>query len=1107
VVDLNPAPDTLGLASPAVGPWFQHDTDQSPTLPLPAADLSVSLTLSNDMDWLTPAAATRSYFVATSPRTGSLRHLRQESGQAAFTDDNLVVLLTLLPEAELRLWDLTQPIPAPDGSTATPNAPARPRLRYLALEVAATTIDDVENLRPDDFPSDLTTADDKAAFVGLSTDAGLGNAPAPIAELLRPGTDDGAVAVRNRTNAPLSATLWAFDHRGRPLDPGAVANWLAFLASTGIWDNLWFDGTAQTIPAVASGTIGLPTTPVSTGRVVSLASAHEGPIAAEEAARLNLSGLTAIGSSTTLFTAGATPSIALTSPSPNDPPFAVAALPLGNYAPVATATPFAGWTGAGFPANLARDFVRIGFLDIERHLVGLTRSDPNQADADLRISAARNTASPAVLLTTDTVTAAVTASLAPSGGGTVAGTAMSPVMDALCGPITPPTLGSADLPDALDYEVLPLAGEGTTSAGGSAADQKVLVRFDGTLPAGGWIRLWTHGLDTETGLRFRQTGGAALVDALGDALVVLPIPDGTAPTTDDAVRLSFDALVVAGGQSRYFAEQRYDRPATVGGSAVTLPAPPGDPAGFTTWVCELAAPLNRGAGQYVGGMSLVAVPDDRADDHALIDLATLDPTDISPATLTNAAQAEDTLIITDPAFVQTPVGDLTTGPNGATLVNRTRSLFSDVDTMGRPAPSQERREVLALERSTNTGVIGSTPARAVSHENPPPQLAHAGVPAAEEIHGPGVALAGPATDQMVQLVNERTATDIGQFLTLSATPAATTSTTQTTTTWSAVLETTTFGVVGDGIVRAMLALDPTLTPGDTWDDIKAQLESVPGVDIDAIVDTSTFDDDSLAAAADRMIRKTRDGVKSFATSLLAAIGRAEDFLYLETPAVDPLTAESGAIDLIGAITDRFDDRPGLRVVLCVPEKYLPKQTTKLEEVRKAGVAAALHALQARAADRVVLFSPIAGPGRATHLAATTAVVDDALLLTGTSHLWRRGLTFDSALSVGLFDDAVTFGRPTAVRAARLQLVANALGLPVNLVPDDPEDLLAALTECNARGGVGRVRPAVYPPAPDPTSTTDQNIWNPDGRPGVVADWLTFFASLGAGATEFNNAIR
>ena len=42
---------------------------------------------------------------------------------------------------------------------------------------------------------------------------------------------------------------------------------------------------------------------------------------------------------------------------------------------------------------------------------------------------------------------------------------------------------------------------------------------------------------------------------------------------------------------------------------------------------------------------------------------------------------------------------------------------------------------------------------------------------------------------------------------------------------------------------------------------------------------------------------------------------------------------------------------------------------------------------------------------------------------------------------------------------------------------------------------------------DPTSSTDLDVWNADGRTDVVGDWLSFFAALGVGFTAFNNAIR
>lgn len=1111
MADLIPNPNALGLASPALGPWFHHDTNAPPTLPLPGGDLSVVTTLAVDMEWHTPAITTRSYHVVSATRTSPLQTLRQENGTQAFTNGNLVVLLTLLPEAELRLWNLTQPIPAPDGTAAPPaNNPARARVRYLALEVSSVSaIADIQNLRDTDFPVDLSTDDQKAAFVGLSIAGGLSNTAQPTAELLRPGTDS-AIAVKNRTGAPLAVNLWCFDYRGRPLDPGAVANWWAFMASTGIWDNLWFDGTAQNIPAVTGTTVALPTVPVTTGRTVHITSAHEGPLSGTLQARLNLTDLTQTIGSAALYQAGAAPTIGLTAtPTPDDAPIPrIAVLPLGNYADPTTATPFAGWTGGAFPAEISRDFARVGFLDIEQHVIGLTRADTGQADTRRRISPAPNTAATPVLFDTDAVTGQVMTALSASASAQV----MAPVMDLLWGQVTPPAdFGIEDLPDTLGYTVLPLAGEGTTSSGGSSANQIVLVHFEaGSLPANGWIRLWSHGLDTESGLRYRQDGGAARVDATGEAYVVLPIPDGTAAPSDptaDPVRLSFDALVIANGQSRYFAEERYTRPATATGSRFALPTLPTTPSGVTLWICEQGAVMARGGGQYASGEALIAVPDNPTGAYALVDLATLDATDISAATLINAAGSGDTLITTQPAFGQTPAGNLSAAPNSATLVNRTRSLFTDVATMGRPAPSQERRELIAVERTGNTAVIGATPGRTKNHEAPPSQFGHAGVPASAEIHGPGISLAGPATDQLVPLMEERRASDLAEFLGNVGAPVTTTPFPAGTNTWAAALETTTHGVVGDGIVRSLIATAGFL-PGQTWTNIKGQLNALPGVNIDSLVDTSTFDDDALATAVDRMILKTRDGAKSFANSILAAIGRAEDFIYIETPAIDPHAAESGAIDLIGAISSRWTERPGLCVMLCVPEKFLPNQTAKVEEIRKAGISAALKALLTKAPERVVLFSPIAGPGRRTHMAATTVVVDDTLLLTGSTHLWRRGLTFDSAISVGLFDENVTFGRSTAVRAARLQLVANALGLPPNFLPEDPEDCLVAIRQMNQNGGLGRVKPGAYPAKDDPTSSADLSVWNPDGRPGVVTDWLTFFAALtGGAATDFNSAIR
>ena len=336
-----------------------------------------------------------------------------------------------------------------------------------------------------------------------------------------------------------------------------------------------------------------------------------------------------------------------------------------------------------------------------------------------------------------------------------------------------------------------------------------------------------------------------------------------------------------------------------------------------------------------------------------------------------------------------------------------------------------------------------------------------------------------------------------------------------TSTFSAVLETLTHGVTGDAQLRTFLARrqsagNPFL-PGTPWTTLKSAIESeVPGLDLDSSVDTATFDAVALAAALDQAIIKTRDGAAQAAQAITAAIGRAEDFIYVETPALDALAAGSGdgLIDVVSALVTRLGARPALAVVLCVPENFLPGQPRKLEAVRVAGVRASLKALQDAAPNQVVLFTPTAGPGRPLHMASTTVVVDDAWMLTGSTHLWRRGMSFDSSLAVVLFDENVVRGRPTAIRQARRQLMADRLGVDISLIGDDMAQLRDTVQRLNLSGGLQRVQPNVYPAAADSTSSADLDVWNPDGRPGGSSGWLLFLGSLaGNAADEVNNAIR
>lgn len=1101
---LTPAPDTLGLASPALGPWFRDGSATAPTLAVPAANLSVPLSLPANMEWRAPAGGLASWVFATAPRPRVLAALRGGDGASAFSDGNLVVLFTLLPEAEVRLAALSAQIPSPDGVPVPAGAPGRPVVRHLALEIpqaSASSVSDLQRLRETDFDAALDNDRKRAAFLGLDVSGStLANADTPVRELHRPNKSN-AVIVKNRSGAALSCTLWAFDDRGRALDPGAVAAWWAFLASTPVFDNLW----------AHSDTADQRTAAVAAGRSVLFCSVHEAALPEAQHLRLTLGDLTRVGSSGALYAAGAAPTLALNAaPSPDNLPLPrLAVLPNGRFSAPPGATPFAGWTGSAWPTGLARDFVRIAVLDLESHLVGVGRSDTAQNDPRRRIAVLRNTASTPVLTTADAAHASMLGALSAGAAAQL----MTPVLDTFWGSLTAPTLGTGSPPATLSFSVHALQGEGTAS-GGTAANQRIVVRVTDLSP-NAWVRIWPKGLDTETGQHFRLDGGAGRADSTNRAFAVVPLPDGTAALEG----MSFDALVVTDADAKLYVEQRFDRPAIASGTRATLGTPPAGLAdGRTAWICEQGAALVRSSGQWGSGQTLLAVPsDETAGTYALIDTASTVAADAAASTLRNAAGSGDRLIVTAPAFLSTPEGEVVdasgpVGSSGATVLRRGRSGLTDsITTFGRPVAMMERREAAAVDPAGGTGAIGAAPGLASLHEALPGQLGHPGLPAAAEVHATGAALAGPAAAPLAALMRERAAADLAGFVALAQRPVTTPADPGGTTTFAAVLETLTHGVTGDAQLRAFVSLTSGFTPGSAWTTLKNNIESaVPTVDFDPMIDSATFDDDALAAALDQVILKTRDGAAQAARSLAAAIGRAEDFVYVETPALDPLTAGSGdgLIDLIAALTARLAQRPALAVMLCVPEKFLPNQPRKLEAVRSAGVRAALKTLLDAAADNVVLFTPTAGPGRPLHMASTTVVVDDAWLLTGSTHLWRRGLSFDSSLAVALFDEITVRGRPLALRQARRQLIADRLGVDVSLIGDDMAQLRATIHRLNLAGGLQRVQPNVYPAAADTTTATDLQIWNPDGRPGGTSDWLLLLGALtGTAADEVNNAIR
>ena len=88
------------------------------------------------------------------------------------------------------------------------------------------------------------------------------------------------------------------------------------------------------------------------------------------------------------------------------------------------------------------------------------------------------------------------------------------------------------------------------------------------------------------------------------------------------------------------------------------------------------------------------------------------------------------------------------------------------------------------------------------------------------------------------------------------------------------------------------------------------------------------------------------------------------------------------------------------------------------------------------------------------------------------------------------------------------MIADRLGVDVSLIGDDMAQLRATISRLNLAGGLNRVQPNIYPAAVDVTSSTDLEVWNPDGRPGGTSDWYLLLSTLSsAAAEEVNNAIR
>jgi hypothetical protein len=1127
---LNPPPAQLGLASPAVGPWFDDNNLQ---LAVPAARLSVPHTFqgsgnSGSTKWFPPANGTLALAISTPQRPPVLRGLTDALGAPAFTDNMLIALFKLLPEVEDRLEVLTAMLPRPDG-IGNAGLPTRARVRSIAIELPDR---DPARLAYFYHPSGSPTAED----FGLVENGGvLDNGSLAMSDLKQPGQ---FVPFNRQLLAEIpdgvTVQVWAFDADGVAIDPGAVAAWWAAIAGGSVapWNspppppvtlsNMWANPLITRTCAVADH-LGF--------RIV---NPHRGVIDDNVRGRLTSppANGTQISGNPDLYTASQTANAGTTvsfdpadGPGPDTVPIPIAALlPIGNYGAAVTL-----WQNGpvAIPAHitgnltLARDYVEVAVLDVESFVCGIVRgqSDDTGTPAERR-SSDQNRASTRINVTRSTVAlqttidnVAVAFNTLPDGVNPVS--IIAPAYDHDWGarvvanlPANPPPLPTV-LP-ALQCFALVGGGE---AQGDAVGEQQVVIRLtvqNSPGLAGAWVRIYPQKINLDTGRREAQPGGAGrfgTAAATGNQLnahVVVTLPPGR---TDGTAQLGVDVLLFDGVNApTVYADQRITRPEPVSGTPVAFGS---IAANALVLDCDQGVEFNPTGipqGAFASGSTVVArVPgaSGNLDAFTAIDRSTVPLLWFDNQTLAKTLTVNDVIAVTTPAFVDEPRGD--SNPNdtaGATGFNpqiriQPRNGIASLGTAGAPFPTQERSELVGLRNAgsatgaVNIAVVGSAPALATWHELPPMQAGNPTAPGGKEVHGAGVQITGGAITDVADFMRDRLFSGTVQLVADAGANALPTQTVNVNAPaqWAAVLKTVARGVEGEPLLYEGLDLgDRTLF--DAYDAIAAVIPNLPPIGTIGNINSA------MRAACRRILNAL--GRQEALFALNAAIARAERLIYLETPAIDgeAVDADGANLSWLDTLTARLEAQPGLHVALCVPRELLPGTPAPLNWVRNECWHTALADLLDAGGDRVAVFSPGAGPYSHVRMASTVVVVDDVWALVGNTHLWRRGLSFDSSLAVAVFDEANLFGRGASVSAFRIQLAADRLGVANSQIPLVGHEFVGSLRRLADGGGAGRLALGAIPRAPvaDRPTETDMLLWNRDGSRSADTDllleWLT-----------------
>jgi hypothetical protein len=349
------------------------------------------------------------------------------------------------------------------------------------------------------------------------------------------------------------------------------------------------------------------------------------------------------------------------------------------------------------------------------------------------------------------------------------------------------------------------------------------------------------------------------------------------------------------------------------------------------------------------------------------------------------------------------------------------------------------------------------------------------------------------------------------------------------------------------LVQANTTSQPPAPPATPSSTVGALLQTVPAfvetpelalIPDDDVNDVNTFIQQTLpnyltmpnqpeiGRQIMREVRACKHGRRDAQWALRRALRHARDLVYIETPLLASTAPVGGgpddpaaAVDLFTVLANRLQEEPRLRVVILVPRTppfvagyepwsmYFYSARTAVAQ-RLGQAAGTVPAPGGGTRPRVVVAHPVGVPGRPLVIRTATVVVDDVWMITGTSTLSRRGLTFDGGNDIVLADWSLNRSAGAAIRAHRVALMSSHLGTgpgtsgtpggaPASSVgaPDAAYVQLreglsahAAFADVLASGGRGKLLPlwsGPDPNAPDAVLAHPPAVADPDGRGGAT----------------------